>query len=119
MKSMLLGGLAGALIVGVLVAGFLALDKTTLHWYADSNGHASASFSALDVQHLTESAIADGGFSVPSNTHFAKCPTAVFFKTNRKWLVTCEFRETSGAAPIATREFVFDDRAGQVQAATK
>jgi hypothetical protein len=95
MKSMLLGGLAGALIVGVLVAAFLALDKTTLHWYAGPNGHASASFSTLDVQHLTESAIADGGFSVPPNTHFAKCPKAQFFSSNRKWLVTCEFRETS------------------------
>jgi len=117
MRSMLIAGLTGAAVAVLLVAAFLALDKHSLHWYAGADD--SPTFTSKTVENLTESAIADGAFQVPTNTHFVKCSNIVYIKKNRKWLVTCEFRETSGATPIGSREFVFDDRAGQVEAATK
>ena len=119
MKSTLLAGLVGGLIVAVLVGGFLALDKSTLHWYEGSGtAHASTpSFTATDADNLTENAIASGSLPIPSKTHFAKCVKASYRDGNRKWIVTCELREVSGATPIAVREFVFDDQTGQVASA--
>jgi hypothetical protein len=119
MRSVLLAGIIGGLVVAGFIGGFLALDKTTLHVYEESNNgranaNATPSFSSTDAGNLTENAIASGTLPIPSKTHFAKCTKADYRSGNHKWIVTCELREVSGATPIAVREFVFDDATGQV-----
>jgi len=123
MKASVQAGIAGALVALVIVGAFVALDKSTLHWYADSGDDdnapsvATAVFTDKEVEALTEFAIEDGGFQLPQNTHFAKCVNAEFRPGNDKWLVTCEFRtNTSDAQPLQTRLFIFDDAAGRVAA---
>jgi hypothetical protein len=124
MNAIVRAGILGAMLALAVGAGFVALDKTTLHWYAESSdggtSHSkTATFTAKEVQQLTEYAIADGGpIKVPATTRFAKCVKADYRKGNGKWIVTCEFRANSGDAPLETRVFVFDDAAGQVEASS-
>lgn len=123
MTAMMRASVAGAFVALAIVGGFLALDKTTVHWYAESNEEeasaglpTTASFTAAQVEALTENAIADGSFKVPQTTRFAKCVQAEYLSGNDKWIVACEFRANPGDAPLETRDFVFDDAAGQVKA---
>jgi hypothetical protein len=118
---MLLAALIGGLVVAAFIGGFLALDKTTLHVYEESNGagaSATPSFTSTDADKLTENAIASRSVPIPSNTHFAKCVKADYRPGNHKWIVSCELREVSGATPIAVRQYVFDDTTGQVENAS-
>lgn len=124
MNASVQAGIAGALVTLVLIAGFIALDKGALHWYADSGDDdnpspsvATAVFTDKEVESLTEFAIEDGAFKLPQGTQFANCVSAEFRPANDRWIVTCEFRANrSDAQPLQTRIFVFNDGEGRVEA---
>ena len=115
--------LAGVFLTLAIVGGFLALDRTALHWYAESDETAPTpvptrlagpAFRASDVLNLTTSQVAEAG-NFPSGTSWVRCVGADFRQGNRFWVVACEFRvNRDDANPEATKSFSFDDRTGKI-----
>lgn len=120
--TILAAGISALLVLGV-IGGFLALDKTTLHWYSNSEDRPTAtaipprlqpSFFESDVTRLAQVQVANQG-QFPGDTRWVRCTNASFRRGNQLWIVTCEFRlERDDTLPTATRTYTFNDRTGQV-----
>ncbi len=126
-RTVVLAALTGALLVAVLIGGFIALDKTTLHWYAESAKAAptatpvpvappvTAGFTSADAIRLTQNAVSSRSLAFPQGTNWMRCLTAEFRSANRKWVVTCGFYANKDDATAAVvKTYLFDDQSGQV-----
>ena len=102
--------LAGALVALAVVGGFMALDRTVLHWYAAASEEVRptptptatgtptpaptptpvhANFSEFDVLELVQSDLAGRPF--PGETRFVICLTANYRSGNKTWIVRCGY----------------------------
>ncbi len=126
-KRTVLTALIGAQVALAVVGGFMALDKTTFHWYAESSGdserdpvrsspttEARPAFTRADVMSLAKEQIARRPF--PAGTNWMWCTGASYRSGNRMWVLTCEFRaEQALTAPVvAEMTYLFDDRTGKI-----
>lgn len=132
--------LAGAFAALVIVGVFMALDQTTLHWYATTSQatvptpvptpaptqESEPAFSESEVLSLTRTQI-EGRDPLPSAPpHYwvpVHCTEARYESRRGLWLVTCEYTaydlDPSGGAGFIDAgsgiyEFVFDDQTGRV-----
>jgi hypothetical protein len=111
-RTAIVAVIAGVLVVLVVVGGFMALDRTTLHWYA---GGDAASYTKLEVENLAESALARQPF--PAGLDAVACPKASYHGGNRTWVVSCGYA-ISRSVPVGeidvSRVVIVDDRTGKV-----
>ena len=106
--------LAGTFLTLAVVGGFVALERTVLHWYAESDEPA---FTEADVLGLaTSQVVARGDF--PPGVGIVRCVSANYRSVNRVWVVTCESRvplnEPFGNRLIQRTIHSFDDRTGKL-----
>jgi hypothetical protein len=122
--------LAGVLLTLIIVGGFLAVDRTVLHWYSgggESNGStpqatATPVYSSRDVL-----ALALTQFShtpVPQGVHSIHCYDAHYVSENQTWVVRCGYWATKPTFPTPgipdhppdyPQTFSFDDKTGELK----
>jgi hypothetical protein len=114
-----IASLAGALVVLLVVAAFLALDRTTLHWLTDEG----PDYSRAEVEALAQSAVQRSAF--PNETHWVHCSRATYHSGSHTWLVSCGYWRVKPNNAVANdpRAFadvyapvIVDDRTGKVTA---
>ena len=117
-RAPVLAAVAGVLVALAIVGGFMAIDRTVVHWYMESGQTAPTpgptrlagpAFTQRDVVRLVQQYVARVYYE-----HSPRCE-ADFRRGNRMWVVTCYLY----VAPIdRTAEFaityLFDDRTGQI-----
>lgn len=130
--------LAGVLITLAVVGGFLALDRSVLHWYVETVPTPvppptlaptlaptrvptpvptlvpEPAYTLFDVIDLTQSQVSDAG-NFPAGTNWVRCLSATYRSGNRMWVVGCEFlvnRDDTNQA--AFKLYSFDDRTGRI-----
>ena len=142
-KATAMTALAGALIALVVVGGFLALDRTVLHFYTSSDDapptppptqtkskpivspteEAGPAFSVRDVLALAQSDLAERPF--PGGTRFVLCLDAEYRSGNHLWIVGCGYyvEDVTFVGPSLASDrladvhitLILDDRTGRVQ----
>jgi hypothetical protein len=122
--------LLGAFLALSIIGGFLALDRTALHWYASEDEHTVLAtlatpqpvYSTRDVLALTLTQFSHS--PVPSSMHSLHCYDAHFVSQNQTWVVRCGYWVTKPAfptpgvpdhAPDFPQTFSFDDQTGAVK----
>lgn len=105
-----------------VVGGFMALDRTFLHWYAaDEAKIQTASPSAEMTPTLTEdqaSRLAQqhaSSLRFPENARYVRCMEATYRDASGTWLVTCEYYyATDSPRPLGTGLYLIDDETGRL-----
>ncbi len=110
-----------ALVVLVLVGGFMALDRTVLHWYSPEGPNVAETqnateeapaFTADDVLGVALPQVAQLGNFPQGFEDSVSCHSASL-RANGLWIVTCEYGH-AGSQEKYPRTFIWDSKTGRI-----
>ena len=107
-----------ALVLLLVVGGFMALDRTVLHWYSEESSKEAMvtepSFLAGEVKDIVRDHIRRSDYNPYSPAHRNRTIACVRaeIRPNRVWVVTCEFR--AHTTVVAESIYLLDDETGRI-----